>query len=337
MRRIAELTWAELAALDRARTVVFVPISPIEAHGPHLPAGTDYYVAQAFAEHLAAEIERRRPEVECLLAPVVPIGCGVLPMVGSLGVRWLTVRNVAVAMGRSLARDGFRTIVAVSGHLGPTHLIALERAAASVSRRFGVKMLAPAIPVGREVLRGATLAEVFAALEPPLTQGELRAVARADHGGMLETSVMLHVRPDLVRPLYQTLPPLTRMSYLMWRGRRSTRGFQGYVGEPARARAEIGAAVMATLTKVAATLVEEALRASAEHGAKAPPGEERGALPGRARRWTLGSLGVVGLAGVAAAFGQRSLRWVVASCLPAAAAVGRGGRRGPGERKTEES
>jgi hypothetical protein len=48
---------------------------------------------------------------------------------------------------------GFRTIVVISGHTGLTHLLALESAAAHVSRRFGVAMLAPSLALGWATLR----------------------------------------------------------------------------------------------------------------------------------------------------------------------------------------
>jgi creatinine amidohydrolase len=318
MRRLDELNWPELAALDHARTVVFVPISPIEEHGPHLPLGTDFYVAQALCERTALEVERRLPGVSCLLAPPVPIGCGVLPMVGSLGVRQRAVRDVVLAMGRSLARDGFRTIVVISGHLGLTHLAAIKVAAARVSRRFGVSMLAPAPEVGMEVLRGAESGGLFAGLAAPLTEEEQSALTTFHHAGALETSVMLHLHPELVRPVYRSLPPLPRLAYLTWRGRRPGR-FQGYVGQPARARADAGAVVVAALVAAATDLVERTLAGQvALLSGDTPRRTALARAPSVPRPLWVGALGALGLAGVGAASARwrRVVRWPGAAHTP---------------------
>ena len=306
MSQLDAYAWTELAALDRARAVVFLPISPIEAHGPHLPVGTDYYVAQAVCERVAAELEQRRPDISCLLVPPVPIGCGVLPLIGSLPVSQRTVRTVTRAFGRTLARDGFRTIVAVSGHMGLTHLLALQEVAARVSRQYRVAMLAPAIPIGRTVLRGADFAALFAHLDPPLADEDLRALMTFDHGGMLETSVMLHLRPDLVRPIYRALPAARRIGYLSWRGRAGAGSFQGYVGQPARARADVGEAIVSAFVAAAADLVAAALPEAHDQAAPAI-GPARPNRPGSSLMAALGALSMVS----AAALVTRRSRWRV--------------------------
>ncbi len=302
MRQLEELTWPDLAGLDRARAVVFLPISPMEEHGPHLPVGTDFLIARALCERTAAELVRRRPDRPSVLAPPVPIGSGVVPMLGSLGVRRRAVHDVVLAAGRSLARDGFRTVVAVSGHMGLTHLIALESAARHVSRRFGIAMLAPSAAIGRSVIRDPAFARLFAALDPGVSDDDLAALATYHHGGMLETSVMLYLYPQLVRPIYSSLPPTRRTAYLGWRGRAPSQ-FQGYVGEPARARADIGAVVVAALAQAGADTIERALDARSTDAEPVPDdGETAEITPAAARRpgesRLVAMLGAVGLAGV---------------------------------------
>ena len=43
---LEELNWKQIDAFDRKKTVFFLPISPLEEHGPHLPVGTDYLTAR---------------------------------------------------------------------------------------------------------------------------------------------------------------------------------------------------------------------------------------------------------------------------------------------------
>jgi hypothetical protein len=46
MIKFEELNWKELDALDREKTIFFLPISPMEEHGPHLSLGTDLFSAR---------------------------------------------------------------------------------------------------------------------------------------------------------------------------------------------------------------------------------------------------------------------------------------------------
>src|SRR6267143_5030021 len=57
IRDMADLTWEEVRDLDRARTVLILPVGAVEAHGPHLPLGSDILIAQAMARAGAARIE----------------------------------------------------------------------------------------------------------------------------------------------------------------------------------------------------------------------------------------------------------------------------------------
>ncbi len=107
MLKLAELTWPQLEALDRARTVIFVSISPIEEHGPHLPLGTDLYTCQALTEALAAQVEAQCPGVTAVLAPLLPIGSGTVPYLGTIGSPPRLVRDVLLRGGGHLPGMAF--------------------------------------------------------------------------------------------------------------------------------------------------------------------------------------------------------------------------------------
>src|SRR6266513_5720157 len=73
MRELAELTWEEVRDLDRAKTVAVLPVGAIEAHGPHLPLGTDVVIAEAMARAGAARLAGRGLHVPVLPSlPVAP-------------------------------------------------------------------------------------------------------------------------------------------------------------------------------------------------------------------------------------------------------------------------
>jgi creatinine amidohydrolase len=56
IHRLEELSTPQLDALDRARTVVILTVSPLETHGPHLPLGVDAFTARHFAEAIAGRV-----------------------------------------------------------------------------------------------------------------------------------------------------------------------------------------------------------------------------------------------------------------------------------------
>ena len=251
MLHLEKLTWPELDALDRAQTVVFIPFSPMEEHGPHLPIGTDFLDAQHFAETIAQHLEARRPHVTALLMPPVPLGAGTIPMRGSVNISTDLVFAVARQIASAFAQDGFRYIVFTNGHLGAWHLLALENAAAWVSRHHHVHAIAPTATLARAMIWGGDLS---AALGDRLSAEGKAELQKAAHGGMLETSVMLQLHPELVRPGFAELPRLTGRAMLGWRGRKP-KGWAGYLGNPAQGAAEWGAAVVDVLATSGAQLI----------------------------------------------------------------------------------
>ncbi len=243
MLRLEELCWPQLEALDRSRTVLFVTVSPVEEHGPHLPLGTDIYTGRGFTEAIAAQLEASHPELTAVLAPTVPIGSGTAPYLGSIGTPPRLVRDVLLRMGRAFARDDFRCIVAISGHLGFSHLMAMEMAAHRISKRYGVRMMALGATLFQQVLRSQTLVDECARLPEPLTGAALKVALHAHHAGALETSLMLHLHPELVQSEFRQLVPIAPWQLVRWRGW-TREHWPGYVGDPARARADLGRLVL---------------------------------------------------------------------------------------------
>jgi creatinine amidohydrolase len=162
------LTAPELTRLvtDGVTTVV-VPFGSIEHQGGHLPIGADAMLADA----VAREVARR---LDAVLAPTVRVGCAEqhAAFAGTLTLQAPTLTDVAVELAESLARQGFRLIVLVSTHGG--NRVALEEAVA----RLG------AVPGGPVVCA---------------PQGDVGPRPGA-HSGHWLPSVMLALRPDLVKP-----------------------------------------------------------------------------------------------------------------------------------------
>src|SRR2546422_1900140 len=178
IHRLAELSFPQVDALDRRRTVVIFAVSPLEEHGPHLPIGTDLYDAEFFSEELAKRILEAKPDWTVLIGPSLPIGASAFDHAGTLLARARTVRNATLDYGAALARHGFRYILVTNGHAGPRHVVALEEAAAVVSRRYGARMLSLSGPVLWKVLPGKFDDRLDPLLRRPLAQAEREAMAR---------------------------------------------------------------------------------------------------------------------------------------------------------------
>jgi creatinine amidohydrolase len=108
VHRLEELSSPALDALDRARTVVLLVVSPLEEHGPHLPLGVDAFAARHFAEAVADRLVTARPGWTAVLAPTLHLGSYTFHAPGTVTVRARAVRDVVVDYGRSLAQAGFR-------------------------------------------------------------------------------------------------------------------------------------------------------------------------------------------------------------------------------------
>jgi creatinine amidohydrolase len=265
VHRLEEMSTPALDALPRERTVIILTVSPLEEHGPHLPVGVDAFTARHFAETLAERLLRNRPGWSVVLAPTLHLGSFTFNTVGTVRMRQRVVRDVVVDYGDSLARAGFRFILVANGHGGPGHLVALEEAAAIVSRRRRVIMASLSGHLAWEFLRGRYLGKIEVALGRALSPEERRAFAEDAHGGWWETSIMLLLKPHLVAEAYRRLPPARYSpSQKLLPNYPLRNGGEGYVGHPALAHpdfARAGAEVlMAEAMELVTGLIDGRLR-----------------------------------------------------------------------------
>ncbi len=180
LRDWRDLTLEDVRALDRERVIVVLPIAAIEQHGPHLPLATDAAIAEGFL----AETTRRVPEsLDALVLPVQQVGKSDehLSFPGTLTLSAETLIRAWVEIGESVARAGVRRLVIVSSHGGNSEVMGI------VARELRLR---------RAMLVVATAWHRFGRPEGLFDAEEVR---HGIHGGDVETSLMLHFRPDLVR------------------------------------------------------------------------------------------------------------------------------------------
>ena len=193
-----DLTGPEIDSLDRENSVFVLTISPLEVHGPHLPLGTDVWVAEEVRERALAKASERDPELDFVVFPSFCLGSDTIP--GSVETDSRAVNLVLRGIAGFLARRGFRYLLVVDNHGGPRHQIATAKAVRRLYREHGFHIIAPFLSFYRRMveLDPALLARLGAG---PGACGD----AQDCHAGLNETSLMLRAYPEKVRPLWKEL------------------------------------------------------------------------------------------------------------------------------------
>jgi creatinine amidohydrolase len=158
--------------------LLIIPVGSIESHGPHLPLKTDLLQAEAAAKELA-------PKVNALVAPSIVYGVcpGTSTFPGTISIRLSTLSALTEDVLEEFYRLGFRMMLVLSGHGTGAHMAALRDGAGKVVS--GHKDLKVAVLCDYDFvyeLRGK---------DSPATDG---------HGGLLETSRVMALAPELVGP-----------------------------------------------------------------------------------------------------------------------------------------
>ncbi len=175
---LEEMTMEEFSAgLSKTRTLA-VPYGTLEAHGRHLPLDTDTLV-------ICRVLEEAAKKRDFFIAP--PLHYGVCTSTGqhpgSIGVTPPTLRRITADIAADAYRRGFRRILLISGHAGGAHMAAIKESA---------EVLAA-------TLEGLTIAalSIYDAV-----WGDLERIAETEndsHAGEMETSMILHLAPHLVK------------------------------------------------------------------------------------------------------------------------------------------
>jgi len=232
--RLEDMTWPEVQAALQAgvRTVVVVAAST-EQHGPHLPLSTDALIAEAVGERVARRLG-------ALVAPVIRPGCSDhhLAFPGSLSVSPGLLVELLASYVRCLVPYGFDTFVLLSSHGG--NFRPLEDAARRLRDEYGPRGVRVVAVAGDAALVDMMreMVDVAARLGAPQD-------VDAIHADACETSIVMHLRPDLVRAdrIEAGFTGRLDLDTLFHKGLRAVTA-NGILGDPRRSSAEIGAAVL---------------------------------------------------------------------------------------------
>ncbi|MEO3433265.1 creatininase family protein [Inquilinus sp. CAU 1745] len=180
MRRWQDLTTEDFAGLDPERTVAVLPVAAIEQHGPHLPLSVDADINAGIIDRamaLAAD------DLPALVLPTQAIGSSGehSAFAGTLSLHPGILGAALAMIVESAAAAGVRKFLFFNSHGGNPP--ALESTATDLRARRGL-FVATAHWFAADLAEGLFPAE---------------EIAHGIHGGAVETSVMLHLRPELVR------------------------------------------------------------------------------------------------------------------------------------------
>jgi len=169
---LQEMTWTDVRDYLRSNDMVIVPLGSTEQHGPHLPLGTDYYLALEKAKLISAR-------TGVVVAPVVMAGYSFYHsgFPGTLSLKPETMEEVLYETAEMLVKYGFRRIMFFNDHGGNN--VVQEK----VVYRLNQTTEATAIAIGY----GGPL--------PKIEEQEFFDW----HAGVEETSEMLFFEPRLVR------------------------------------------------------------------------------------------------------------------------------------------
>ncbi|MBL8551285.1 MAG: creatininase family protein [Hyphomonadaceae bacterium] len=182
LRRLwSDMTTKDFAtAIDPQRTVAILPVAAIEQHGPHLPVSVDAAICQAAIDRIVA---RAPNDLPITFLPLMAVGKSNehLAFPGTLSLGAETLIRLWTEIGECVARAGVRKLVLLNSHGGQVQAMDIVARDLRVREKMFVvaaSLWSAGLPQG-----------LFSEAE------ERHGI----HGGGVETSIMLHIRPDLVR------------------------------------------------------------------------------------------------------------------------------------------
>jgi creatinine amidohydrolase len=227
--------WPALARLvEEGETLCVLPVAAVEQHGPHLPVSTDTEIASAVCR--AASARTGVPVLPTLWAGSSQAHTRAWPGTLSLPPRLLV--EIVVELASWLAASGFTRLLIVNAHVG---------------NAAPLKVAVDEIRAGGEIRAGLLS---WYEITPEIAS-EVTSDAVDWHAHAAETSLMLHLRPELVaRQSIRDDEDRTGDLVLSYTVAETSR--EGLTGAPSQASAEAGAALFDAVVEALAERFERA-------------------------------------------------------------------------------
>jgi creatinine amidohydrolase len=252
-RQAPQLLPTATAVEESARDadIAVLPIGSFEQHSSHLPLSTDTLVACVVARQVAAAYD-------LMLLPPITISCSHehAGWRGTVSISAATLYAVVKDVAASLRSSGVQKLLIVSGH-GGNYVLAHIAQEASIEGRD------VAIFPDRLDWKQARIAAGMAVLDGHEDM----------HAGELETSILLHAYPEVVRDSYRASDHVDDDGHrhLLTTGLRAYSA-SGVLGRPSLATADKGAKALVELTTLAAGHVDLLRSDQSQEGRGETPG-----------------------------------------------------------------
>jgi len=163
-------------------SVIVIPVGSTEQHGNHLPVSTDTILANAVAQTAAKRVSG---DIPILVSPPIWHGFSPhhLPFGGTITLELKNLLDVLEDIGRSVLGNGFDSLLFINGHGG--NMSTVNSAVKTVGDEFPDK-----------TIHGMTYFQLASRFIDSIRESRLGGMS---HGGEFETSLMLHLRPDLIK------------------------------------------------------------------------------------------------------------------------------------------
>jgi creatinine amidohydrolase len=244
--KLGDLAYPEVRSLVEAGAVALWPIGSTEAHGPHLPLGTDVLIAEETSERALDRIETELSLRAVILPPLAfTVTDYASPFSGTISIPEETaigyVRDVLIGA----AAQGFRAVCLVNAHLEPAHRIALRKARDAASELAKCPLVI-ADPCDRRWV-------------PTLT-AEFQS--GSCHAGQYETSLVMAAGGPVLAASTELPPVEIDLMGAMKAGKKTFPEMgaeQCYFGRPADASLREGEETYRQLAEIVVTVLREAM------------------------------------------------------------------------------
>ena len=242
---LSELTWQDVDRLDRD-TPVIIPVAALEQHGHHMPLFTDSLLLEAIVEMAHPSFNDK-----ALLLPLTWLGNSHhhLDFPGTVSAEPRLWIDMLLGLVENFIKHGFRRIVVINGH-GGNDVPGRQAMFESRQRHREREDL---------LLLFATywhLAQPAQGSVAGLTQDEM------GHACEWETSMILHLRPDLVKQ-HQNAETVSQNGSFQPAQRAWTmldRSQTGHIGAPAEASARKGKELLDLFSGGVSDLIHRVIR-----------------------------------------------------------------------------
>ena len=239
---IQNLTWPQAEKIFPG-SIAILPVGAIEAHGPHLPLGTDILISRALSSRVGEMLAARG--LSCVILPTLTYTAAACAaaFTGTITVDASCLPAVLEGIAKALSGAKVSALAIANSHFDPAHRNSLREAVAKIEA-----VLPVAYPDYARKAHAVKLTDEFR--------------SGACHAGQFETSLMLAIRGDLVRwDVAKALPDTPNSLTTAFKEGKTTfaeaGGPQAYFGYPSKATAAEGEKTLAQMATILADEVEE--------------------------------------------------------------------------------